>query len=357
LPPVDVNIIKIEKKTIPAPMEFVGVTESSHMVEIRARVEGYLDKIDYEEGSYVTEGTLLFQLDPRQFVASLDSANAEQAKQEAILWNAQKIVGRLKPLYEQKAASQRDLDNAVAHELASEANLIAAKANVTQAELNLSYTTIRSPISGLTAQAKYREGALITTTMQNLLTTVSVVDPMWINFNVSENDLLKFRQQIKDKHLVFPKDYNFDVKVILANNKVFPQTGKVNFAEPSLNPNTGTMYVRATMANPDKVLKPAQFVRAKLLGAMRPNAIAVPQQAVQQGNKSAYVFIVKNNKAVMQNIVPGDWYGDNWIIESGLEVGDEVIVDGVNKVIEGQSVNAKVIPYDPTVEYPEKASS
>ena len=291
-PPFDVNVIKIERKTIPAPLEYVGVTESSHMVEIRARVEGYLDKIAYTEGAYVPEGTLLFQLDPRQFVASLDNAAAEQARQEAVLWNANKTVARLKPLYEQKAASQRDLDNAVASQLAAEASVIAAKANVTQAELNLSYTTIRSPISGLTAQAKYREGALITTTTQNLLTTVSVVNPMWINFNVSENDLLKFRQQLKDNQIIFPKDYNFDVKVILANNNIFPQVGKVNFAEPSLNPNTGTMYVRSTISNPDNILKPSQFVRARLEGAVRPNAIAVPQRAVQQGNKSTYVFVV-----------------------------------------------------------------
>ncbi len=343
--PLEVTIIKVKEETLPAISEYVGFVESSHPVEIRARVEGYLNKISYTEGSDVHEGDLLFQIDPLQFKAALDDAAGELKKQEAILWDAKVTAERLKPLYEKKAASQRDLDTAVAQQLGAEAAVESSKARLRTAQLNLSYTTIKSPITGLSTLSNFREGALIIPGETGLLTTISVIDPVWIKFYVSSNDLQKLASEFKLKRIILPQGRNFDVELVLSDDSVFPYMGKVDFAAPTLDPSTGTMVFRATLQNPRELglsqLRPGQFVRVKLLGAMRPSAIAIPQRAVQQGQTGMYVFIVNSEgKAETRAVEAGDWYQDQWIILRGLASGDEVIVDGVNKVMAGQKVTA-----------------
>lgn len=314
-------------------MDFVGVAQSSHPVEIRARVQGYLDKIAYTEGAMVKEGDLLFQLDQKPYVAKLDNAKADLDKQQAILWNANTTVERLQPLYAQKAASKRDLDNAIAQQLSAEAEVIAAKARVVEAELNLGYTTITAPLRAMSGRSQYREGALITPGDQGLLTTLNVLDPIWVYFSVSDADLLRYQTQTAEKQLVLPEDLNFEVQVGLSDGTLFPSHGKVDFADPSLNQGTGTMNVRAVFPNPNSLLRPGQFVRVYLYGAIRPNAIIVPQRALQEGSNGMFVYLVgPNDQAVMANVQPGPWYDDYWIIRSGLKAGDRVIVDGVNKV-------------------------
>ena len=331
---IEVTAYTVHPETIPADFEYVGVAQSSHLVEIRARAEGYLDKIAYKEGDRVKKNALLFQLDPKPFVAALDSAKGLLARYKAELWNAEQAVNRLKPLYEQKAASKRDLDNAVASELASQANVDSGQAQVVEAELNLGYTTIRTPITGLASKSSFREGTLITPGPNGLLTTVSVVDPIWVYFTVSEGDLLKHLAEESKGELKFPADMNFDVKMILSDGTKLSSTGKVNFADPSLQQSTGTLLVRAEFANPKDFVLPGQFVRAQVIGAIRPNAIVVPQKSVQQGQKGMYVYVIdKEERAEMRSIVPGDWYGSEWwIVKSGLSAGDRVVVDGVNKV-------------------------
>lgn len=336
---IDVTAQKIEPAAIPYILEYMGFTESSHLVEIRARVEGYLDQIAYTEGEPVNEGDLLFKIDPRPFIAAVNEAKGQLSQQKALLWNAKRSVDRLKPLYEQKAASRRDLDNAIASLLSYEATVQSTKANLEQAELNLSYTTIKSPISGLAGVSKYREGALITPGQQGLLTNIYAIDPIWISFSVSENELLKYRDLAIKKKLEFPKDMNFGVEVILADGSQYPYTGRVNFAAPSLSQETGTMLVRADIVNSKGVLKPGQFVRVRLTGACMPHAIAVPQRAVLTGRKGMFVYVVENGKAVQRNIDAGDWYKNDWIINGGLDAGEVLIVDGVNKVQVGTPVN------------------
>ncbi len=339
MPPVEVTAIKIIPKTIPQEYEYVGVAQSSHPVEIRARVEGYLDKIAYVEGSLVDVGQLLFQLDPKPFEAELANAKAELEKQEAILWNAHRATERLRPLYEKNAASQRDLDNAIATELGAQADVDAAKARVITAELNLSYTTITSPVEGLSGQSRFREGALITPGQEGLLTTISVLDPIWVNFNVSEGDLLKVHDEEKKGLLKTPSDEKFTMVLTLSDGSIFPYTGTINFADPTLQQSTGTMTVRAVFENPQDLLRPGQFVRAKAIGAVRPNAITVPQKSVMTGSKGMFVYLVdKEGKARAQPIEAGSWYKDDWIILSGLQAGDIVIVDGINKIKPGQAV-------------------
>lgn len=339
-PPVDVVAFNVEAKTIPATFEFLGFAESSHPVEIRARVEGYLTDIAYTEGQLVHEGDLLFKLDPKQYEVKVEQSKGDVTKQEAVLENANLTVNRLKPLYQQKAASKKDLDNAIAAQLSAEASLQTAKAQLNENELNLSYTTIHSPITGLADRSRYREGALITPGTNSLLTTVSVVDPIWVTFTVSDNDLLHARQQKQEHRIILPQQNEFDVEVILNDGSVLPNRGKVNFSAPTYDQSTGTLQVRAVLDNPKEDLRPGQFVRLKLYGAQRPDAIFVPQRALLQKKNGMFVYLInKENKAVAQDVSTGDWFGDYIIITNGLKSGDLVITDGINKVRPGMTVN------------------
>jgi membrane fusion protein (multidrug efflux system) len=339
-PPMPVTAFQVEPKTIPATFEFVGVAKSSHPVEIRARVEGYLWSIDYLEGSAVKQGDLLFKLDPLPFEASLQEAKASLAREEAVLWRAQRSLDRIAPLFSKNAVSQRDLDDATAGVLTAEANVQVAKANVVQAELNLSYTRITSPIDGLSARAAFREGTLITPGANGLLTLISVIDPIWVLFSISDNEMLKGQGEKAKKELILPEQQEYTVQLELSDGSVFPYTGKVNFASPTLDPETGSLVVRATFPNPQGLILPGQFVRAYVSGAVRPNAIFVPQESVFQGQSGMYVFVLsKDSKVSLRAVVPGEWYKNYWIIKEGLSSGDVVIVQGTNKLVEGSSVH------------------
>lgn len=340
IPPVNVTVFEIEPETLPNNPEFVGVAESSHLVEIRARIEGYLDGIEYVEGSVVEENQLLFKIDQKPFLAALQNAQGELARQEANLWNAKRSVERLKPLFEQKAASRKDYDDATAQEQASIASVESAKASVTQAELNLGYTSIFSPIKGLSSRANFRIGSLITPGQNGLLTNISVINPIWVNFTVSEGEHLKHLSDEKKGIILLPKDGKYEVELILSDGSVFAHRGYVDFADPNYDQQTGTMRIRATVPNPGIVIRPGQFVKVRVIGMTRPNAVIVPQQAVQQGRTSQYVYVInKENKAEVREVKPGSWYKQYWIIREGLKKGDIVIVDGVNKVRDGTQVN------------------
>jgi membrane fusion protein, multidrug efflux system len=318
LPPAPVTGYRVKAQTIPADFEFVGVAKSSHPVEIRSRVEGYLWSVNYVEGSMVNVGDLMFQIDPRPFEANLEAAQGALARQEAILWRAQRSLERIQPLYEQNAVSLRDLDDATAQVLAAEAMVFEAKANVTNAELNLGFTRIQSPIKGLSGRAAYQEGSLITPSVNGLLTQVSVIDPIWVLFSISDNQLLLAKGEQSKDRLILPKGEKFHVTLTLSDGSLFPYEGEVNFASPTLDPKTGTLVVRATFCNPEGMVLPGQFVRATVSGAVRPNAIIVPQQSVFAGQDGKYVFLIVDGKAVAQLVEVGAWYKDYWVINQGL---------------------------------------
>ena len=342
-PPV-VTAFEVTPKNIPAIFEFVGVAKSSHTVEIRARVEGYLWSIDYEEGSPVKEDSLLFQIDPRPFEASLSASKGGLAREEAILWRAKRSLERMTSLFSKNAVSQRDLDNATASVLMGEANVASAKANLTQAELNLSYTKVTSPIDGLSSRAIYREGTLITPNVNGLLAIVSVVDPIWVVFSVSDNELLQGRGESANHTLILPEQQEYTVELELADGTMFPHKGKVNFTSPTLNPDTGSVTVRAAFSNPEKSVLPGQFVRAYVSGASRPNAIIVPQEAVNQGEDGPYVFVIgKGGKISIREVKLGPWYKDYWIIQKGLSAGEKIVAEGTNKVVEGMVVSIESV--------------
>jgi membrane fusion protein, multidrug efflux system len=337
--PIDVSAVKVEPKTVPITIEYVGQTESSHMVEIRARVEGYLDKIAYKEGSPVKQGQLLFQIDPRPFQAKLEESKGELAAAKANLTRARREYDRIEPLYKQNAVSQRDRDNAEAALLTAEASVQSAKGKLMDAEVNLSYTTITSPVTGLSDRAYQREGALVSPGPASLLTTVSVIDPMWVNFSVSENDWLKYRDQIAKGLIQFPAREDFEVQLVLADGSIFSEKGRVTFTAPLYSKETGTFLVRSVISNPQDFLRPGQFVRVRMIGATRPNGIVVPQQSVIQTSKGHALYVVKDGKAELRNVEVGDWQGvGGWFITSGLKSDEEVIVKGTEKLRDGALV-------------------
>jgi membrane fusion protein, multidrug efflux system len=340
-PAPEITVVTVQPKDIPWTPSFVAQTESSRQVNIVARVSGYLDKIAYQEGEVVKEGQLLFQLDPKPFQAQLDSARGELQAQQARFTTAQANLGRVKPLTQQNALSQSDLDKAQGEFDSAKAAVYSAQAKVTEAELNLGYTTIRSPVNGLASRSLQRQGAFINAQSDSAnLTYVAAIDPIWVNFSVSQNVAAKLRDAIAKKLIIEPKNRDYEVEIELSDNTLYPYRGKINFADPSFSQDTGSFLVRAVLPNPKKELRPGMFVTAYAHGARRPGAIVVPQLAVQQGSNGHLVYVVKPDEtAEVRPVMVGDYYGEkDIVILAGLNEGDRVVVEGVLKVVPGQPV-------------------
>lgn len=336
-----VSVIVIEPKDTPIVPQFVGQTQSSHEVEIRSRVNGFLDKRVYVEGALVKAGDVMFRMDPKPFQAALDAAQGALAQQQARLTTARANLARVKPLVEQDALSQKDLDDATGQEQAAAAAVESAKAEVQQAKLNLGYTTIEAPVTGLSSYARIQNGAYINQA-NSLLTYVSQLDPIWVNFSISENDVLKYRGQAAQGQLITPKNGAYEVEIVLADGSVFPHKGRITFADAQYSSKTGTFLVRATFPNHQGVLRPGQFVRANLIGAVRPKGILVPQSIVRQSAKGHFVWVVnKETKAEIRPIAVGDWKGDDWFVTQGLRTGDQVVVEGSLALQPGEPVTIK----------------
>ena len=336
-----VSVMTVKPQTIPYEIEFVAQTESSRQVDIVARVSGFLDKIAYNEGELVKAGQLLFQIDPKPFQAQLEAARGELLAQQARHTTAEANLKRVKPLAQQNALPQSDLDKAQGEFDASKAAVFSAQAQVTQAELNLSYTTIQSPVTGLASRSLQREGAYLSPIGPNAkLTYVAAIDPIWVNFSVSQNQITKIRNMAAKGLLIVPKDRNYHVALQMMDGSIYPHEGKINFADPSFSQDTGTFLVRAVMPNPKDQLRPGMFVTARVKGAVRPDAIVVPQLAVQQGSNGHLVYVVKEDgTAEVRPVVVGDYYETkDIVILTGLSAGDRVITEGVLKVIPGQPV-------------------
>ncbi|WP_458369475.1 efflux RND transporter periplasmic adaptor subunit [Pseudomonas mandelii] len=340
----------VTARDTPVTFEFVAQTQSSREVEIRARVAGFLEKRLYTEGDLVKTGQTLFQMDRKPFEASLLSAQGQLAQQQARWEVAKATLARVRPLAAQNAVSKMDLDNAVGDERQTRAAVLAAEGTVRTEQLNLSYTTIASPLTGLSSFAKKQEGSYVTPGESGLLTTVSQMDPIYVNFSFSENETLKFRDEIASGHLIFPLRSEFVVEVVLADGTVVPERGRLNFAAPSYSQDTGTFLVRAVVANPTGLLRPGQFVRVRAIGASRPNAITVPQKAVLEGAKSRFVWVINAQGKPEQRVVEvGDWHGNDWFITQGLQAGERIVVDGAIRVTPGGPLNI-IAPPPPATE-------
>ncbi|SDP34104.1 membrane fusion protein, multidrug efflux system [Ralstonia sp. 25mfcol4.1] len=337
-PAAEVGVVKVTLHDVPLTYEFVGETQSSQQVEIRARVSGFLEQRLYTEGSMVKAGQVMFRMDQKPFQAALDAAQAELAQQQARLTTARSNLARVKPLAAKNALSQKDLDEATGQEQAAAAAVEAARANVTNAKLNLGYTTITSPVDGLSSYAKKQVGSYIDAT-NSLLTYVAKLDPIWINFSLSENEVLQYQSQTASGTLRMPERGAMEVEIVLADGTTYPQRGRIAFADASFNSETGTYLIRAEMPNTKGMLRPGQFVRVRLIGAVRTKAITVPQEAVVQGQRGQSVWLVgKENKAESRVIDVGEWSQGNWVVRSGLREGDTVIVDGAIRLAPGAPV-------------------
>jgi membrane fusion protein (multidrug efflux system) len=344
-PVIPASVITIEPQDTPIAFEFIGQAESSRQVEIRARVDGFLEKQTYQDGALVQENQIMFELDKKPLQATLQQAQGELALYEARHITAKANLKRIKPLAEQDAVSQKDLDDAVGSESEAQASVLAAKGAVREAELNLSYATIFTPVTGLASKAVKQEGSYIPTGQESLLTYVAQLDPIWVNFSVSENNLLSGRKQKEAGLITMPAGEKFVVEVVFADGSTHPHKGHVNFAEPNVDPETGTMLIRAELANPESQMRPGQFVRVLLHGASRPNAVLVPQTAVLQGAKGHFVWVLDDeSKAEVRAVGVGSWQGDDWFINKGLQAGDQVVIDNLIKLSQGVSIKNTPVP-------------
>jgi len=339
MPPLDVSAVKVVPRDLPLVLDYLGQTEGSRVIEVRTRVEGVLQKMDFIEGRQVKAGDVLFKLDPKPFETTLENIRAQLAQEEARLENARRNVKRLKPMVEQNAVSQKDMDDALSSETTAAASVRGAQARVREAENNLEYTVIRSPISGIVGKTSKGEGSLVTPGPDGLLTTVSQLNPMYVNFNISESEMIRFNDEAQKRTIRFPAGGNFDVELKFSDGSTWPLKGKLNFSSPFYNKETGTLSARAVVNNQNNMMLPGLYVRVLLKGAVRLGALLVPQRAVMQGQKGKFVFVVDgSSKAEMRNVEVGEWSGDSWTITSGLKAGDIVVVDGAMKIQNGMPV-------------------
>jgi len=339
----EVTILPIQARDRPVVFEYVAQTQSSHQVEIRARVEGFLDRRAYTEGTMVKEGQVLFVMDKKPFQVKVDGAAAALAKQKASLETAKSNLERVKPLVAQNALSPKDLDDAKGNYEMAAAAVEQSRTDLAMAGLNLSYCTIVSPLHGMAGAALQQEGAYVSSA-NSALTTVAVLTPMWVNFSLSENEIKRYRDEVKEGRLIPPKNHHFEVEIVQVDGSVFPYPGRLTFAAPSYSAQTGTFLLRASVNNPAGELRPNQFVRARLKGSIRPKSITIPQRAIQQGAKGHYVWLVtKDGKAEMRPVTAADWYGNDIFITEGLRTGDQVVIDGGLTLHPGVQVKAKPI--------------
>lgn len=343
--PLEVTTTIVEPRDVPVAGEYIAQTQSSQAVNIQARVSGFLDKRVYTEGSVVKAGQVLFKMDPKPFQAQVDAAAAAMQRNQASLEVATANLKRTEPLVQQNALSQKDLDDAKGQYEQAGAAVAQSKAQLDSAKLDLSYTVISSPVDGVTSYAVVADGSYVSA-QNSQLTTVSVLSPMWVNFSLSENEIQRIEGDIKKGRLKLPPNREMTVEIEQGDGTIFPYTGKITFADPSYNPQTGTFLIRATVNNPKGTLRPNQYVRARLKGALRPNAILVPQRAVQQSGKGHFVWLVnKEGKAELRPVVVGDWLRDSWFISEGLQGGEQLVVDGAMRLSQGAVV--KVMPPAP----------
>ena len=340
MPPAAVSTMTVQPKAVLAPFEYTGQTAGSREVEVRARVRGILVARNFTEGGTVKKGQSLYTIDPAPFRAALAKAEADLAGALARLQQAKRNAERLRPLYAEKAVSQKDYDDAVSAAAIGEADIKAAGARLLEAQLDLAYTRVEAPVSGIAGRSLPSEGTLVSGP-DVLLTRITQVDPMWVNFGIPDADQLRMRRQAEAGRLVLPKDGRFEVRLRLADGQVYERTGWLTFSDVRVSGETGTSDTRAVIANPDEKLRPGQFVRVTLTGATRPDAVLVPQRAVLEGPQGKFVYVVdEKSTAQPRPVEVGEWAGSDWIISGGLQRGDRVIIDGVMRIGPGAPVQA-----------------
>ena len=339
-PPV-VEVQKPTKQDVHIYGDYVGSIRASQFVELHARVEGYLESMLFEEGKYVKKGEPLFIINQGQYKARVEKAKAQLKRDEALAAKASRDVKRLRPLYEQHAASQLDLDNAIAALENAEANIAMSQADLDQAELELSYTVITSPMSGYISERYVDIGTLVGPGGQSKLAAVVKSDTVLVDFKMTDLDYLKAeKRNVKFGETDTSRSWQPTVTVTLADNSEYPSKGIVDFADPLVDPETGTFTVRAELPNPENTLLPGQFTRVKLLLDVIEGSIVVPRKALSIEKGGAFLFVVKKNNVVEKRFVQtGPEIGNNVVIERGLGANELVVVEGYHKLQPGMKVS------------------
>lgn len=335
MPAMPVSVVELKATSVPISAEAVAQTEGAKEVEIRPRVGGILLKKMFEEGAPVKAGQAMFLIDPVPFQIALSNAKAQLAQQQAHVEQTQREATRLDGLLASQSISKREADNAGSDSTLARAGLAQAEAGVREAQLNLSYTTVTSPLSGIAGRFEFSEGALVNANT-SLLTTVSQISPIWVRFSLSDSELAALGGHLSPSTVK-------EVTLIMPNGKEFASKGTLNFAASGIDPQLGTQQLRATFDNPDKSVLPGQFVRIRVTTGKRDGVFLLPQTAVLTNDQGKFVFVAEADKdgktvVAIRPIKEGGWQGADWVILSGLKAGDKVIADNLLKVRPGAAV-------------------
>ncbi len=337
-PPLSVVVAEVVQRDVPLTQEWVGTLEGSVNAEIRPKVEGFIVKQVYQEGSFVRKGQALFQIDPRQFKAALDQAQGTLERNQAALSLANITVQRYTPLAKENAVSQQELDDALSNQRQAEANVDSARAQVEGAQLNYNWCTVTSLIDGIAGTAQAQVGSLVNA--QTVLTTVSTVDPIRVVFGISEQQYLWYVQAIESGRRLADSD---TLEVVLSDGSVDPRKGKTIILNRQVDVKTGTITVIGEFPNPDNFLRPGQYAKVRLTGRVIKGALLVPQVAVKELQGDNQVAVVGDDDTVeLRSVTPGDRVGAMWIMDKGLKPGERVIVAGLQSVKSGM----KVVPVE-----------
>lgn len=346
-PPPQVEVITVVARTIEDEPEFIGQTEAFRPVEIRSQVSGIIKKVFFTEGRNVKKGDRLYLIDPVPFNAIYLSSKAKVAQAQARLNQARQDLTRVRPLLEKQAVSKKNVDDAEAEVLAAKAALEAAQNDLVKAKFDLDNTLITAPVDGRIGRSHFYEGRLVSA-QTTLLTTIDQLDPMYVNVSVPESYLLRRRRELAEHKIQRPDIFQLRGVMTFSDGSVYPEEGVLDFADVALRPETGTLQGRFKFPNPEgrespgqSYFYPGQFVKIRIKGYIRTNAILVPQRAVQQGPSGSFVYVIDSEeKAELRPIQASTWRGDEWLIETGLQAGERVVVEGFHRILPGSRVNA-----------------
>ncbi|MCZ8106997.1 MAG: efflux RND transporter periplasmic adaptor subunit [Burkholderiales bacterium] len=339
-PPAEVRVTPSRSETIPVVQEHVGRVAAFRSVEVRARVEGILEKRHFTEGAEVRRGQLLYTIDPTPYQTVLNDARAEVARAEANLANARSRESRYAPLVKENAISRQDYDDAVTAVKQNEALLAGARSAIERAQINLGYTRVIANESGRIGATLVPEGRLVGKGEATHLTTIDRLEPVYVNFTMADRDALVFKRAMSSGE-IREADGGSQARVFLPDGTRYDRLGKLDFTESQVNPNTGTISLRAVMPNPGQNLLPGMYVRVEFISAKRPDTILIPQKAVIKTPTGHIAWIVnKDGRAERRDLVVGAWLKDDWIIEKGLGAGESVIVEGQQRLQPGVPVRA-----------------
>lgn len=353
MPAMPVSVVEMKPTSVPIRAEAVAQTEGAKEVEVRPRVGGILLKKLFQEGEPIKTGQVMFQIDPVPFQIAVQQAEAQLAQQKARIIQTQREADRLKGLLDTQSISQREYDNAVSDNAVATASLLQYEALLREAKLNLSYTSVTAPTSGIAGRFQFSEGALVSANT-SLLTTIVQLSPIWVRFSLSDSELATLGGKLNSQSVK-------NVQLVLSDGTEFPESGKLNFSASEIDPALGTQQLRAVFDNADRSLLPGQFVRARVTTGTRDGVFIIPQTAVLTGDQGKFVYVVEKdaNGKEVANIRPiqeGNWEGDNWIILGGLKEGDKVVVDNLIKIRPGAPVASHPLGTPPAANAPKTSA-